>query len=270
MVHGNSVMLSWQPGAGPPPAGYTVVAARGPGEAPVAWIAAGSATSLTVTAQSGAYYVRVVAAAAGQQVSSNEVEVIVGAGAAPTAPQALVVELMGNRFTMTWAAPANVPPVALQTYYIEAGNMEGSSNLAFFPIGNTPTTYATPVVPNGSYWVRVRAQSAGGVSPPSNEVRVVIGPPPPDPPVLSGGPTAPGTVSLQWTVPAAPGAPITGYQLRAGRQPGRNDVGVLNFPASTTTFGTGGIGPGTYYVRIVALSAQGPSEASNELVLSVP
>lgn len=269
-VTGNSARLSWTPGAGPAPAGYTLLAARAPGEAPMAWIAAGSQTSLTVSAQSGAYYVRVVAAVAGQQVSSNEVEVIVGAGAAPTAPQALVVELTGNRFTMTWAPPANVPPVSLLTYYIEAGNMEGVSNLAFFPIGNSQTTYVTPPVPNGSYWVRVRAQSAGGLSPASNEVRVVIGPPPPDAPVLSGGATAPGTVLLQWTVPAAPGASITGYQLRAGSQPGRNDVGVLNFPASTLTFGSGGIGPGTYYVRVVALSSQGPSEASNELVLVVP
>lgn len=269
-VTGNTVTVSWTPGAGPAPAGYTLLAARAPGEAPVAWIAAGTQTALTVTAQSGAYYVRVVAAVAGQQVPSNEVEVIVGAGAAPTAPQALAVELTGNTFTMTWAPPVNVPPVTLLTYYVEAGSMEGSSNLAFFPTGNTQTTYVTPPVPNGSYWVRVRAQSAGGLSPASDEVRVVIGPPTPDPPVLTGGATAPGTVLLQWTVPAAPGAPITGYQLRAGTQPGRNDVGVLNFPVSTLAFGSGGIGPGTYYVRVVALSSQGPSEASNELVLTVP
>lgn len=269
-VTGNTVMVSWRPGVGPAPAGYILVAARSPGGPPVAWIAAGNQTSLTVTAQSGAYYVVVVAAVSGQLVASNQVEVIVGAGAAPTAPQALAVELTGNTFTMTWAPPVNVPPVTLLTYYIEAGSMEGSSNLAFFPTGNTQTTYVTPPVPNGSYWLRVRAQSAGGLSPASDEVRVVIGPPPPEPPVLSGAVIGPGAVLVQWTAPAAPGAAITGYQLRAGIAPGWNDVGTLDFPASTLSFATGGLPSGTYYVRVVALSSQGPSEASNELVITVP
>jgi hypothetical protein len=176
----------------------------------------------------------------------------------------------GSVLTLTWAPPSNAPPVTVLTYYIEAGSMEGSSNLAFFPTGNAQTTYVTPPVPNGSYWLRVRAQSAGGLSPPSDEVRIVIGPPPPDAPVLSGGATGPGAVFLQWTAPAAPGAPVTGYQLRAGSRPASSDVGVLDFPASTLAFGSGGIPSGTYYVRVVALSSQGPSEASNELVVTVP
>lgn len=267
-VTGNTVTVTWSPGVGPAPNGYTLVAAQAPGAAPLASIPAGNQTSLTVTAQDGAYYVRVLAAVGGDQVSSNEVEVIVGAGAAPTAPQALVVEVTGSTFTMTWTPPANVPPVTVFTYYIEAGTMERSSNLAFFPTGNTETTYVTPPVPNGSYWVRVRAQSAGGLSPASADVRVVIGPPPPDAPVLSGGATGPGTVLLQWTAATAPGAPVTGYQLRAGTQPGRSDVAVFDFPASTFSFGAGGVPAGTYYVRVVALSSQGPSPASNEVVVT--
>ena len=268
-VAGNTVSLAWTPGAGPAPGGYTVVAARGPGEAPVASIPAGMQTSLAVPAGNGAYYVRVLALIAGQQVSSNEVGVIVGTGAAPTAPQNLEAEVTGSTFTMTWTPPANVPLVTVQTYYIGAGTMEGSSNLAFFPTGNAETTFVTPPLPDGSYWVRVHALSAGGLSPASHDVRVVLGPPPPGAPVLSGGATAPGTVLMEWTAAAAPGAAVTGYQLRAGYQPGRSDAAVYDFPASTLAYGASGIPAGTYYVRVVALSSAGPGEISNEVVVTV-
>jgi hypothetical protein len=124
-------------------------------------------------------------------------------------------------------------------------------------------------VANGSYWVRVRAVGAGGVGPTSTDVRVVIGPAPPGAPVLSGGATGPGTVQLQWTAAPAPGAPVTGYQLRAGYQPGQSNAAVFNLPASTLTFGTTGVPPGTYYVRVFPLSTAGIGDVSNEVVVTV-
>jgi len=159
--------------------------------------------------------------------------------------------------------------VKVLTYYIEAGNMAGSNNLAFFPTGSAQTSFSTPSLPDGSYWVRVRAESAGGLSPVSPEVRVTIGPPPPRAPVLSGGPTGPGTVLLQWTAAAAPGAAVTGYQIRAGYQPGQSNATVFDLPASALSYGAVGIPAGTYYVRVVALSSAGPGDASNEVVVTV-
>jgi len=268
-VNRNTVSVAWAQGAGPAPDGYTVVATSTPGGAPMTLIPVGTKTSVVVSAQDGAYYVRVLASISGQQVSSNEVEVIVGAGAAPTAPQNLAAVVNGSTFTMTWSPPANVPPVTVLTYYIEAGNMAGSNNLAFFPTGSAQTSFSTPSLPDGSYWVRVRAESAGGLSPVSPEVRVTIGPPPPRAPVLSGGPTGPGTVLLQWTAAAAPGAAVTGYQIRAGYQPGQSNATVFDLPASALSYGAVGIPAGTYYVRVVALSSAGPGDASNEVVVTV-
>ena len=170
-------------------------------------------------------------------MSSNEIEVIVGAGPAPTAPQTFTATANGNIVTMTWTPPANAAIAPVVTYYVEAGSAEGVSNLAFFPTGNTQTMYVSAPVPNGSYWVRVRAQSAGGVGPPTPDVRVVVGPPPPGAPTLSGGQTAPGTVQLQWTAAPAPGVPVTGYELRAGSRPGLSNIAVFSLAAKHVGLG---------------------------------
>jgi hypothetical protein len=269
VVQGTQITLAWRPGTGPLPTGYTVIASRTPGGPPVAGLSAGAQTSVVVTAQAGAYFVRVLATVSGAQVPSNEIVVIVGAGGAPTEPQTLAATVAGSTVTLTWAPPLNVSLAPVRTYYVEAGGASGVSDIAFFPTGNALVSYVTTAVPNGSYWVRVRAESAGGVGPASNEVRVIVGPPPPGAPVLSGGATGPGAVSLQWTAAPAPGASVTGYQLRAGYQPGQSNAAVIDLPASPLAYAASGIPPGTYYVRVVALSSAGPGAVSNEVVVTV-
>ena len=66
---------------------------------------------------------------------------------------------------------------------------------------------------NGSYYIRLRARNDVGTGPPSAEVRVIVGPPPPRVSVLSVG--RKGSVALSWTAPTT-GAALTGYQLQAG------------------------------------------------------
>ena len=146
---------------------------------------------------------------------------LVGAGPIPTAPQDLTGSVAGNVVTLTWAPPANESIAPVRTYHVAAGSAPGISNLALFPTGGAQTTYVATSVPNGSYWVRIYAESTGGLGPASNEVRLIVGPPPPGAPVLSGGATAPGTVLLQWTAAPTPGAAVTGYQLRAGSSQAR-------------------------------------------------
>jgi hypothetical protein len=270
-VTGRDVSLRWSTSAsGPSPSGFAVVASATPGGAPFVWLPVGTQTSTVVPAQSGAYYVRVLASINGLEVSSNEIEVIVGAGPASTAPQNFAAAASGSIVTMTWTPPANAAIAPVVTYYVEAGNAEGVSNLARFPTGNAQTMYVSPPVPNGSYWLRVRAQSAGGVGPPTPDVRVVVGPPPPGAPTLSGGLTGPGAVQLQWTAAPAPGVPVTGYELRAGSAPGLNNIAVFSLPADAASFATTGVPPGTYFVRVVALSSAGPGTPSNEVAVTVP
>jgi hypothetical protein len=203
------------------------------------------------------------------QVSSNEIEVIVGVGPAPTAPQNLTAVVNGSSFTMTWDPPLNAGSAIIHTYYIGAGSSPVVSNLAFFPTGNALTSFVTPPLPNGSYWVRVMALSAGGLGPATPDLRVVIGPPPPGAPVLSGGATGPGAVLLQWTAAPAPGAAVTGYQLSAGYQPGQSNAAVFTFPAGALSYAAANVAPGTYYVRVTALSSAGPGTTSNEVVVTV-
>jgi hypothetical protein len=270
VVTGQDVTLTWSTSPNtPPPAGFTVVASRTPGGVPFLGMPVGTQTSTVVAAQSGAYYVRVLALINSVEVSSNEIEVVVGVGPAPAAPENFAAAASGSIVTMTWTPPVNAALAPVTTYFVEAGSIQGVSNLAHFPTGNTQTMYVSPPVPNGNYWVRVRAQSAGGLGPPTPDVRVVVGPPPPDAPTLGGGVTGPGAVQLQWTAAPTPGVPVTGYELRAGSGPGLSDIAVFTLPAEPLSFSTVNVPPGVYYVRVVALSSAGPGTPSNELIVTM-
>ena len=149
------------------------------------------------------------------------------------------------------------------------GTGPGLSDIASaFAVGNV-ASLVTPPAPNGSYYVRVRAGNSAGLGAASAEVRVLVGPPPPSAPALNGSGAAGGIVTLTWSVPAS-GAAVTGYQLPAGTQVGASNLGVLALPSSATSFNTAGAPAGTYYVRVVATSAQGLGDVSNELTLIVP
>jgi hypothetical protein len=100
-------------------------------------------------------------------------------------------------------------------------------------------------------------------------VRAVVGPPPPGPPTLTGSSTTGGDVSLSWSVPTS-GAAVTGYELHAGTAPGLSNIAVIPLLVAQTGLSGSGVPPGTYYVRVVATSASGPGQYSNEVTLVVP
>ena len=157
----------------------------------------------------------------------------------------------------------------VQSYVIEAGSQPGATDIANFATGTSTPGYAA-VVPNGNYYVRVRAGRASGLGPPTPDIRIIVGPPPPGAPTVSGGATGPGTVLLTWTAAPAPGVPVTAYQLQAGSSPGQSDLAVFSVPSTQLGYAAAGIPRGTYYVRIVGLSAQGPGTPSNEVVVVIP
>ena len=177
--------------------------------------------------------------------------------------------MTGNLFRIAWRAPSNFATASIQRFVIEAGSGPGLSDLANFATGTTALQFVTPPVPNGTYYIRVRARNRVGTGPPSAEIRVVIGPPPPGAPSLTGSVGSGRSVALSWTAPTS-GAAVTGYQLQAGTAPGSSNAAVLNLPPSQRSFAAAGVPPGTYYVRVVTLSSQGPGAASNELTLTVP
>ena len=111
-------------------------------------------------------------------------------------------------------------------------------------------------MPPGTYFARVYAVNASGRSAPSNEVRVDVG--------VGGGCSAPrlpalsvttsgSQVSFTWT--GVPG--VVGYRLEVATGPAGPLVFSQTFGAGTTSFSYPAAPAGTYYGRIVSLSACG-------------
>lgn len=195
---------------------------------------------------------------------------------APGVPAALVANVSFRTVTLSWS-PATLGEQAA-SYIVEVGSVSGAANLLVYPTGNPGTTLIARNVANGTYYIRVRAVTALGVSVPSNEAVAVVtgeggGGPAPAPTAAPGIPqdfqaTANGgVVTLTWRPPLDGGAPLF-YVIEAGTAPGL---------ANLVNFSTGNAGlalsatapPGTYYVRVRAGNAAGMSATSNEAMLIV-
>jgi hypothetical protein len=144
------------------------------------------------------------------------------------------------------------------------------ANLANFSTGNAQTMYQASGVGAGTYFVRVRALNAAGVSATSNEAVLVVanGPctPPGAPSGLAPTSSAGGVVSLIWS--AGAGA-ATSYILEAGSAPGLSNLANSDLGSAAQTFTAAGVASGTYYVRVRAKNACGTSGPSNEIVVSM-
>jgi len=184
---------------------------------------------------------------------------LVAAPAPPQAPSALVSSVSGSTVTLTWRAGAGTSGQV--TYRLEAGSLSAASDVALSTVFST--SLVAPHVPDGQYFVRVRAQNTGGTSQPSNEVVVLVGcvaaPPAPEGVVAQVNGSQ---VSIQW--PPVDGA--AGYLLEAGSTPDRMELGAL--PLSMAGFSTSAPA-GTYFVRIRAGNRCGLSAASAVVTLVV-
>src|SRR5262249_48862284 len=133
------------------------------------------------------------------------------------------------------------------------------------------TSYSAGGVGDGTYYIRVRAANAAGVSPASNESTLIVGGG-----VCAGAPGAPGgftasasgsAVALRWN--AATGNP-TSYVVEAGSAPGWSNLANSDLGSTAASYVASGVGHGTYYVRLRARNGCGTGPASNEVVLVVP
>ncbi len=154
--------------------------------------------------------------------------VTVSPSAPPTAPQNLMAVVARNTVILTWQAPTSSTTEPVTGYRVEAGFSPGET-LGTLALGNV-LTHTITGAPSGVFYVRLRAQTAAGLSPPSNEVRLATGQsaPPLAPQALLA--TVQGTnIALRWTEnPLGPA--ITGYYLQAGTAAGLADVGALPLP----------------------------------------
>jgi len=228
----------------------------------------GTGTTFTVPGvPPGTYYVRVRAVNAhGTSGASDEVMLVVGVGGLglPDSPTGLTAFMAGDRITITWTPAAGGGPAS--GYVVEAGSSSGASNIATLDVPIASFTFSP--VPNGFYFIRVRARNAAGVSLPSTEVMVVVGnvpAPPSSPNTLSHSVTG-STVTLTWSAPSF--GPVTGYIIEAGSASGLANLAVATV-GNVLTQSFGGVPPGTYYVRVRAVNAQGASIVSNERIVIV-
>jgi 5-hydroxyisourate hydrolase-like protein (transthyretin family) len=253
--------------SGGAPTSYLLEAGGSPGTTFITLPIPGTGTTFTVPGvPPGTYYVRVKGVNAnGAGAASNEVVLVVGAGGngLPAVPTGLSAFMAGNRITINWTPGLGFGPVS--GYVVEAGSTSGASNIATI---NVPTaTFTFTGVPPGFYFLRVRARNAAGVSAPSTEVMLVVGnvPAPPSAPSLSHSVSG-STATFTWSAPNF--GPVTGYIVEAGSAPGLSNLAVVTI-GNVLTQSFAGVPPGTYYVRIRALNAQGASIASNERTVIV-
>lgn len=200
-----------------------------------------------------------LAAALGIGLTVGNWSGLVAAPAPPPPPAELVSSVSGSAVTLAWRAGAGTKGKV--TYRLEAGSISGASDLAVATVSGT--SIVTPDVPDGQYFVRVRAQNTGGTSQPSNEVVVRVG-------CVAAPPVPTGVVaqvngdqvSIQWP----PVAGADGYVLEAGSTPDVMDLGSLSL--STAGFSTAAPA-GTYYLRVRAGNRCGLSAPSAVVTVSV-
>jgi predicted phage tail protein len=171
VVTGNNVTLNWVLGSGGAPSSFLLLVGSSPGASNVGAFPIGTSTTISSSAPNGTYFARVQASNASGTATSNEISFTVGTPCiAPTPPTSPSVSRAGNIITVSWGAPATGSGPF--TYSIDAGTSAGASNLGTFPAGSMTT--ASSAVPAGSYFLRVRAANACGVSSNSVEVSVVV------------------------------------------------------------------------------------------------
>jgi hypothetical protein len=164
-VASNPILLTWSPGPGGSPTSYTVYAGTSPGASNLAVAPMGLGTSISANAPAGTLvYVRVVAANAAGQATSNEVDFTLAPPAAPTMSPATVDN--GN-VTLRWTAVGNAAS------YTVLARFEGSPVIiASLPVAGG-TTVTVPA-PRGRYLVTVVANNGQGTSAESNQITVVV------------------------------------------------------------------------------------------------
>ena len=262
--------LSWTPAAsGGPVQRHLVDAGTASGVYNIGSIAInGSAPAAVFNGvPPGTYFVRVRAQnAAATSAPSNERQVNVGSCSLPGPPGALVASTNGTSVNLAWSAATSG---VVQGYRLIVGSAPGLANLLVQDFPSSVTALGATGVAFGTYFARVAATNVCGVSPPSNEVTVVVQP-------CSGPPQAPtglhfnrtgSFVALGWTAPAA-GPPPATYTLVVGSVPGGSDVLVVSTGSATST---GALAPpGRYFVRVIAQNACGGSLPSNEIDVLVP
>ncbi len=172
-VNDGALTMTWSPStAGSPSTGYVVEVGSTGGASNIATVPVAGLRFTYSPVPNGVYFFRVRSTnAAGISQASAEQMVVVGnVPAPPSAPVFTAGSASGSTVTLTWQAPTRGTATS---YIVEAGSAPGLSNLARANIG-AATTAQFGGVPAGTYFVRIRAVNAQGISVASNERTVTV------------------------------------------------------------------------------------------------
>lgn len=260
-VSGSDVTLLWDAVVGA--TGYTLEIGSSPGVYNLLNTPVGRVTSTTLSLGVGNYYWRVSSSnTAGVGVPAPEVQFAVTSTCAiPSAPLNLVASVFGAQVFLSWQPPLTG---RVTTYVVEAGSASGLSDRYNLRTGSAQPQISGQI-PGGTYYIRVRAENACGVSQTSPEVVVSIG----------SGPLAPtdltlrlegGFVHVAWNVPTGT-QHVVDFLIEAGSAPGLANLALFATPRTSLTVVKPP--PGVYYVRVRARGFSGVGPASPDAILIV-
>ncbi len=264
VTNGATLHLSWPRAAGA--TSYRVEAGTATGLADTFDGDIGDVASLQAVVPPGDYFVRVRSVnAIAVSAPSNEVEAIVATRAScvapPPPPAGYSVQTAGLFASLSWQAS----PTATG-YVIEGGSSSGAADYGATAVGDVVTYQAT--VPSGTYFTRLRASNACGLSEASREIPVVVG--------CRPGASGPGNLTITrssqvatftWVDPIG----VSAHRMLVGSGPGLTDIADIPIGGAPATFvDLTNVPAGIYYVRVAAVTACGISAPSNEVAVSVP
>jgi hypothetical protein len=259
-VVGNTVTIRWTPPVvGPAATSFVLEGGVSPG-AVQASIAMTQDPAFTFQAPNGAFFIRVhtIAGAERSAAPSNEVPLFINVPVPPSPPANLLGLVNGSSLGLAWR---NTFGGGAPTGLI----LDVTGTLATsIPLGLTDT-FAFNGVPPGTYTLSLRAVNAAGVSVSSNPITLTF------PGACSGAPLAPenfvayrtgNTINVMWD-PAASGPAPTAYLLSV--------TGSLTASIPTPSRAlSGGVGPGSYSLSVVAVNPCGSSAPTPAQVVVVP
>ena len=219
----------------------------------------------TATADIGAYLAGNPPAASAPAPSQPAPPSTPGEGCQPTsipsAPLGFALVSQGaGTFRVVWSKPAGCGVAT--SYIVEAGSAVGEA-AASKEVDASQTSYQGVLQP-GTYFMRVKARNALGISIPSNEIQV--GGVPGAPSGLTATPSGQ-SLTLRWSAPAS-GGTLSGYVIEMGSAPGLSDIASATFPGTSTSV-AGMMPTVTSYFRVRSVSVAGMSDPSNEVKVTV-
>lgn len=264
VANGATLTLSWTRAAGA--TSYRLEAGTASGLANLYNGDVGNIDRLQTIVPPGTYFVRVrsvnaMGTSAPSSQASATVSTTAACAVAPPAPANYSALTGGLLAALSWQ-----PAPGATSYRLDVGSAPGLTNLLSQDIGAGMPFVATS--PAGTYYTRIRAVNACGVGAASGEVPVTLS-------CAAGSVSASGlavtkaggVATFTWAAPLG----ATSYRLQVGTAPGA--VNVLDSDVGNVvalSAGLGGVPPGTYYVRVVAMSTCGAGNPSNEVPVAVP